>query len=210
MHSSINLFLTDAMGPTTSSLAPEISLAVTDCNVDLLSEINLFLLKWRLLHYFITEKGKDLKRTRVSQVSDPGGGRQSSEGQWVSDSEVPKQGKDDVCRSLQQVSSLPLQPVSSLTENIVHTHRQLGLLMSQIQLTYWVQSLRGVLPPKDVFVNIFLVPGLTTSCTGYPTVEEEDSFSFFSFPFLIHLDIAWRIDSFNYFMHSQLFGMRSL
>lgn len=43
------VFPTDAMGLTTSSLATVSSLAMRDCNLELLFEINLFLLKLLLL-----------------------------------------------------------------------------------------------------------------------------------------------------------------
>lgn len=131
-HIHRSLFLTDAMGLTASSMVTATSLAMMDCDIASPSEITLFLLELLLSHHFITAKGK---RRRLqendsefrSQIQEEAGGPAKGSGCHIRKFQCKEK---MTCRSLQQVSFLPLQPVSSLVEDMPHTHRRLRPLMS--------------------------------------------------------------------------------
>lgn len=112
-----SLFFTDAMELTTSSLLTVISLAMMNCHIDLFSEINLFLLKLLLFTETEIRRGQEQVRSQI-QVERGSPAKGSGFHIWKFQSR-----EEVTCCSLQQVSSLPLQPVSSLTETHC-THSQ--------------------------------------------------------------------------------------
>lgn len=176
-----SLFLTDAMGLTTSSLVTVTFLAMMDCDIELSSEINLFLLELLLLNYFITAKGKRLRvQENERKLGLRSRGRQAVQQRAVGFKfGSSKAGKR---YHVAHYNRFPLCPCSlSLARQ-----RTLYILIG-ICAYLWARFswFTGSSPwgvsylSKTFFVNVFLVPGLTTSCRGYPTVEE-DLFSPFS------------------------------